>query len=243
MAIGPRGRGAADVTELALEVELARRRQLAERDLSARAAHLRPADDERRGAAVVADGHRAPVLAHRGPARPEDPPEVRRVLERRVEVDVVGDAHREHSLPIGRRQARGRWHRPVRDDLRASARAARPRRGSELDQRVEIRLVQRVREVGVRSRAAPPSRGSRARSRRRRRARPAARVRRRADARRPTAGATRSASPPTYARRHIRPNARWRKTQGAHRPGCTRLSSEPGQGPRAFDGLPRVNPG
>ena len=133
------------------------------------------------------------------------------MLERRVEVDVVGDAHRQHSLADRPAPGARTRHRPVRDDLRASARAAAPTPGSELDQRVEIRLVQRVREVGVRSRAAPPSRGSRARSRRRRGAPPAARVRRRADARRPTAGATRSPSPPTYARRHIRPNARWRK--------------------------------
>ena len=63
--------------------------------LAARAHDRRPADDDGPGAAVVADRQVAPVREERLRVGTEETPEVRRVLERRVEVDVVGDRERE----------------------------------------------------------------------------------------------------------------------------------------------------
>ena len=59
--------------------------------LTVGAADRRAADDDRSGAAVVADGEPAPVREQRVVVGPEQPAHVGRVLERRVEVDVVGD--------------------------------------------------------------------------------------------------------------------------------------------------------
>jgi hypothetical protein len=44
---------------------------------------------------VVSNGQVAPVRQKRLGVGAEEPPEIRRVLERRVEVDVVGDLERQ----------------------------------------------------------------------------------------------------------------------------------------------------
>src|SRR5581483_714630 len=85
-----------DEAELELEVETAARgvlRGVRARwaPLPARADDIGAADDDGAGPAVVADGQPAPVGQQRLLVRPEDAAGVRRVLERREEVDVVRD--------------------------------------------------------------------------------------------------------------------------------------------------------
>ena len=68
--------------------------------LAARAHDRRPAGDHRAGAAVVADGQVAPVGQQRLGVGAEQAAEVRGVLERRVEVDVVGDLEGQVQLDV-----------------------------------------------------------------------------------------------------------------------------------------------
>ena len=98
-----------DESELELDVELRaraedRRRVAVRAALAARPADRRPARDDRRGAPVVADRHVAPVRRQRVGAGPEDPPRVRRVMDRRPEVDVVGDRERRQQLDLAERE-------------------------------------------------------------------------------------------------------------------------------------------
>src|SRR6266545_2075239 len=89
--------------ELELEVELLRRAEVVGLALTAWPPDLRAADDDRARAAVVADWEPAPVRRQRLLVGPEHPPHVRRVLERRVEVDVVRDRKRQLPLHLGNR--------------------------------------------------------------------------------------------------------------------------------------------
>ena len=82
--------------------------------LAARAQDRRAARHHGAGAAVVADRQVAPVRQQRLDVGAEQAAEVRRVLDRRVEVDVVGDLERQ----VQRRRRRGR--------SRARRRARRP---------------------------------------------------------------------------------------------------------------------
>ena len=87
--------------------------------LAVRPADRRAADDDRAGAAVVADRQVAPVRQQRLRVGPEHPAEVRRVLERGVEVDVVGDRERQLRLDLVERESR----RPRRSGHRLLGRA------------------------------------------------------------------------------------------------------------------------
>ncbi len=87
-----------DEAELDLDVELARRaepRRVAVEVLAVRAADLGPGENDRAGAAVVADRQRAPVPQQRLAAGPKQPAHVRRVLERGVEVDEIRHGERQ----------------------------------------------------------------------------------------------------------------------------------------------------
>ena len=89
--------------------------------LAAGADDRRAARDDRAGAAVVADREMAPVRRQRLGAGPEDPPGVGRVVQRRVEVDVVGDRERQ----VQRDAASGTRARP-RSPRRPPTPPARP---------------------------------------------------------------------------------------------------------------------
>jgi hypothetical protein len=78
------------------------------RALPARPPDRRAAHDDAARAAVVGDREVAPVGQQRLAAGPHDPPEVRRVLERGVEVDVVANRHRQHRLDRRQRDERAR---------------------------------------------------------------------------------------------------------------------------------------
>ena len=106
--LSARAGDADDEAQLELEVEPPRRpegRRVGVRRLRLplRPAHRRAADDDRAGAAVVADGQMAPVREQRLGVGAEHAADVRRVLERRVEVDVVRDREREQRLDLGER--------------------------------------------------------------------------------------------------------------------------------------------
>ena len=97
--------------------------------LALRPPHRRAADDDRACAAVVADRQVAPVRQQRLGVGPEQLPEVRRVLERGVEVDVVGDRERQLRLDVCRAGASARPRVPARSHAprrRGPAAAARP---------------------------------------------------------------------------------------------------------------------
>ena len=64
--------------------------------LSARTANRRAVDDDRGRATVIADREPAPVWKQCLGIRPKDPPEIRRMLDRRIEVDVVADSIGRH---------------------------------------------------------------------------------------------------------------------------------------------------
>ena len=74
--------------------------------LPARSLDRRAADDDRAGAAVVADRHVFPVRTQRRAVRPQDPADVRSVVARRIEVDVVGDLERHQFGRAGKRTQR-----------------------------------------------------------------------------------------------------------------------------------------
>ena len=139
-------RHADDEAELELDVEAAARpvdRRVGVRRLrlAGRADDVGAADDDRAGAPVVADGQPAPVLEQRLGVGPEETADVRRVLARGVEVDVVRDLERQP-------QAR-RGHRRPRPVVRA-------RRGDRVlpglpaggEQRVQRRLRELVAQTG-----------------------------------------------------------------------------------------------
>ena len=95
-----RGRHADDEAELGLDVEPAaraegRRRVVGGLALPARADDVGARHDDRAGAAVVADRQVPPVRGERLGVGPEDPAHVRGVVQRAVEVDVVGDLERQ----------------------------------------------------------------------------------------------------------------------------------------------------
>src|SRR5262249_2645368 len=93
-----------DEAELELEVEaLARaeaRRLVRRLRLATRPRHRRPTDHDRPRAAVIADRKMAPVREERVGVGTKEPAEVRRMLERGVEVDVVRDLQRQMYLDV-----------------------------------------------------------------------------------------------------------------------------------------------
>ena len=159
-----------DEAELELDVEPRARTEarldfLRRLHLPGRTNDRRPADDDGAGAPVVADRQVPPVGEEWLGVGAEQPPEVRRVLERRVEVDVVGDLEgkvRRRALEWHELGARG-------DELVDPRDGVLPRRAPEREERVERRSPRRP------SRDRPQrDRGSR----RRRETRRAARLRR-----------------------------------------------------------------
>src|SRR5690349_6983809 len=142
------GRNADDEPELELEVEAPARaegrrvfvRRLA---LPARPDDVRAADDDASGPAVVRDGEPTPVRQERLLVRPEHAPEVRRVLERGVEVDVVRNLERESQAGVLRRDTR-----PVVRTRGGDRLPPRPRsRGEQLVQRRPCEDVADARQV------------------------------------------------------------------------------------------------
>jgi hypothetical protein len=93
--------------ELELDVEAARRPVLPRPEWAMGPQDGRAARDDRPGAAVVANRQVAPVRGQRLPARAEDAPRVGRVVQRRVEVDVVRDREGQVQVDRGER-VRGR---------------------------------------------------------------------------------------------------------------------------------------
>jgi hypothetical protein len=94
--------------QLELDVEPARRPEARRaaalgQVLAARAHDVRAADDDGPRAAVVSDREPAPVRQQRLAAGAEHAAEVRRVVERGVEVGVVGDGERKPRLDAGER--------------------------------------------------------------------------------------------------------------------------------------------
>ena len=88
-----------DEAELELDVEPLRRAEGGRRAVWPCGRHdVGAAHDDGAGAAVVADRQVAPVGQQRLGVGPEQPAEVRGVLDRRVEVDVVGDLERQARL-------------------------------------------------------------------------------------------------------------------------------------------------
>jgi hypothetical protein len=88
---------------------------------------------------VVADRQLAPVRQQRVGVGPEHPAEVRRVLERRVEVHVVADRDRQPRLDVGQRDAlRVLGSLPQRGPQR------RPGVAPEREQRVQDRAGERA---------------------------------------------------------------------------------------------------
>ena len=88
-------------------------------DLPGRTDDGRPADDDGARATVVADRQVPPVRQERLGVGAEETPEVRRVLERRVEVDVVGDLERKVRASR-RRAARARRRASTSSSTRAT---------------------------------------------------------------------------------------------------------------------------
>ena len=132
-----RGPVAGHEAELELEVQP---RARAERRLAGvrrrwalpeRAAHRCPRDDDRGRAPVVADRQVLPVGQQRVGVRPEHLAEVGRVLDRRVEVDVVRRIDRAHAASPGRAGS-SLPRRPRERTASCSARAhRRPGRAAE----------------------------------------------------------------------------------------------------------------
>ena len=152
--------------------------------LAARAHDRRPAHDDRSRAAVVPDRQVAPVRQQRLRVRPEETSEIRRVLERRVEVDVVADRERKADLGVFERDEIG-----ARANELVDARdRVLPRRAAEREKRVQCRRARRPRRG-----RAPPGRGRRARRGTRRAASRRRPRRRRSRLRRSSAGAFPSA--------------------------------------------------
>ena len=106
-----RARHADDETELELEVDplgrAERRCVRAPSDaLPVRPAHRRAAHDDGARTTVVGDREPTPTRYERLAAGTEHPSHVRRVLERRVEVDIVGNLERQVHRDFGVRRAR-----------------------------------------------------------------------------------------------------------------------------------------
>ena len=152
----PRARHADDEAELELDVEPSRRAEhgalgVRRLQLPVRPDDVGAADDDRAGAAVVADRQPAPVRQQRLGVGPEHAAEVRRVLERRVEVDVVRRPRTAVATVASavacaaRRAARGS------ERLRPSRRARAPAA------RFERRLARRRRRAPTRSTTSSPS--------------------------------------------------------------------------------------
>ena len=124
----PVARNADHEAELELDVERPRRPEVARPALAGRAAHRRAARHHRARAAVVADRQLEPVRQQRLVVGPEHQPDVARVVDRRVEVDVVGHRERQGQLrgvELGAVELRRPAGRPARHQL---VERARPRR-------------------------------------------------------------------------------------------------------------------
>ncbi|HEV2815101.1 MAG TPA: hypothetical protein VGW10_17735 [Solirubrobacteraceae bacterium] len=117
--------------------------RLGRRALAVWAADRGPAHDDRPGATVVADRQVAPVRHQRVAVRPEHAAEVRGVLDRRVEVDVVADVDRQRHLGAGERRQRALVPSLV-DRLAQLLPRGVPRRAPERDEGVEGRLLEHV---------------------------------------------------------------------------------------------------
>ena len=166
---------AGDEAELELDVKArlgAERRRVARlgrRPLAARAADRRAAHDDGARAAVVADGQVAPVGHQRVAVGPEHPAQVRGVLDRGIEVDVVADLDREHARSHSASGIEHCSRRPSRITCAISARAWLHAGRSEREERLSGAVLERPRrhrgpqrEVRVgrsrRLRAGPPGR-------------------------------------------------------------------------------------
>ena len=131
---------AGDEAELELDVQarLGTERRgaagLGRRALAARAPDRRAADHDRAGAPVVADRQVAPVRQQRVAVGAEHAPQVGRVLDRGVEVDVVADVDRQPRLERRRAriagQLRARRRRARRGASASRSRPGGPARGS-----------------------------------------------------------------------------------------------------------------
>ena len=133
-----------DEAELELDVESSARpeaRRLVCRRLRlARRAHdRRPADDDGAGAAVVPDRQVPPVRQQRIGVGPEETAEVRRVLERGVEVDVVARPRRAARSSAS---SSGTNSAPRGDQLADPDDRVLPRRPAEREERVEARRLE-----------------------------------------------------------------------------------------------------
>ena len=106
-----------------------------------RSTHVGAGDDDRAGATVVADREVPPVGQQRLGVRPEDPADVGGVVERAVEVDVVGDLERHrHRRPRRRPRGaapRGRARASSVSNPTIQSRTELPVRPAQRQQRVE----------------------------------------------------------------------------------------------------------
>ncbi len=153
--------------------------------LAARAAHRRARDADRRGAAVIADGH-VLVVGQQRIVGPEQPPDIQRVVDAGVEIRVVADRARAGAACRRRRGC------SIGSQRRAASR--RPRRAASRQPRAAA--------PGAARRPARRTRSAVRRSRQLRRSRRVARE----DARRGRAARSRIMSPiATPPRRRRRP--------------------------------------
>ena len=123
-------------------------------------AHVGAGDHDRPGPAVVADRQVPPVRQQRLGVGPEDPPDVGGVVERGVEVDVVG--HLERQPQRAPRRAARRWGPTTASDGRGRAArpAARPaRRRPDLGTGGQERVQRRLRRTARRARRTPRPHG------------------------------------------------------------------------------------
>src|SRR5262249_26831212 len=133
-----------DEAELELEVEaLARaeaRRLVRRLRLATRPRHRRPTDHDRPRAAVIADRKMAPVREERVGVGTKEPAEVRRMLERGVEVDVVRDLERQMYLDVVERDQL----RAAVDQLDDALDGPLPRTAPGSEEAVEARCCEHV---------------------------------------------------------------------------------------------------
>ena len=134
-------RHADDESQLELDVESptrpeARRRVVGRLRLAGGSHDRRSADDDRSRAAVVADRKMTPVRKQRIGIGAKETAEVGGVLERRVEVDVVGDLERK----VNRRLLERNDVAASLDQLDHLAESVLPRRSPRSEERIQARL-------------------------------------------------------------------------------------------------------